>query len=98
MENEDTTGVRRSNRFGSVPSRLGTFIEHIHTAENAENTEDYNENTAQVIAYMMCHYESPNCRRISEKKFYQLVQTHISLKGIKKFGDKAKKAAYKEMR
>ena len=35
---------------------------------------------------------------MSKKKFYQLVQTYTLKRGIKKFGIKGKKAAYKEIR
>ena len=83
-EGEETAGVRRSTRAGNVPTRLGTFIQHMHTVENEENTEEYNENTAQVIAHIMCQYSSTNWRRMSKKKLYQLVQTYTLKKGIQK--------------
>ena len=88
MENEETTGVRRSTRAGNAPTRLGTFIQHVHTVEDADNTEVYTEITTQVIARIMCHYATPNWKRMSKKKFYQLVQTYTLKKGINRFGVK----------
>ena len=97
-ESVETVGVRRSTRAGNVPTILGTFIQHVHTVENADNTEEYNENTAQVIAHIMCHYSITNWRRMSKKKLYQLVQTYTLQKEIKRFGEKRKQATYKEMK
>ena len=85
MENEETTGMHRSTRAGNAPKRLGTFIKHVHTVENANNTEVYTKITAQVIAHIMCHYATPNWKRMSGKKFYQLVQTYTLKKGINRF-------------
>ena len=51
VESEETTGVRRSNRAGNVPTRLGTFIQHVHTVENTDNTDEYTDSTASNCTY-----------------------------------------------
>ena len=97
-DDEEIAGVRRSQRVGNVPTRLGTYYQHLHNEVNEKNTEEYNDMTAKVIAQIMCHYSPSNTKKMSKKTFYQLVQTYTLKKGIKKFGIKAKRAAYKEMK
>ena len=73
------------------------MLQHLHNRRDADNTEEYSVGTAKVIAYIMIYYASANKRIMSKKRFYQFVQTYSLNKGIKKFGVKGKKAAYKEM-
>ena len=90
--------MHRSKGQGYVPTRLGTMYQHLYTRKDAENTEEYSIEIAKVIANIMCNYTNSNKKRMSKKKFYQLVHTYSLQKGIKKFGVKGKQAAYKEMR
>ena len=88
-------GVRKSARVSNVPTRLGDFRQHLHATEDTY-TEEYGNETAHIIAHVMCHYTSTNYRAMSKKKFYQLAQTYSFKKGSKKFGMRAKKQLIKK--
>ena len=88
---------RRSTRRREVPIRTGIFYSHLHDLSNKK--QEYSEESARILAYVMCHYSiiGKGNKAMSKKKFYQLVQTYTLNKGIKKFGIEGKRAAYKEM-
>ena len=97
-EDAVSAGVRRSTRAGNVPTRLGTFIQHVHVNETVINTEQYCEDTVQTIAQILYHYTASNNRKMSKTKCQQFAQTYTLQKGIKKSGIEAKRAAFKEMK
>jgi hypothetical protein len=59
--------------------------------------EEYSQDTAQVIATVMCHWNNM-CRHFDDTTLAMFIQTYSLNKGIKKFGQKGKDAAIKEMK
>ena len=94
----NSAGVRRTTRQINVPTRYGTLYQHLHSKTEAEECKENSNSTAVILAHIMSKYAMTNTRRMSKKKFYQFVQTYTLNKGIKRFGVKGKRAAYKEMK
>jgi hypothetical protein len=77
------------------PMNMYQAQQHLST-ENA-TVEEYSQDTAQVIATVMCHWNNV-CRQFDETALAMFIQTYSLNKGIKKFGQKGKDAAIKEMK
>ena len=93
-EVQENIETRRSSRVSEVPTRFGDYRVHLHSKRKPD--VEYDEDEKQVLALIMCHFNQCS-KMMSKKKFYQMVQTYSLKQGMKKFGDRGKKAAYKEM-
>ena len=65
---------------------------HLHTQAHCQ--EEYTTDNAKVIAKTMC-YMNEMC---IDKEAFHFVQSYSLRKGLKKFGQKGRDAAYKEMK
>ena len=80
-----------------APDKLNLAQHHLEVDENHKNREEYSLESARVIAMMMC-YLKDMLRNPQRKKVYQFVQTYGLMKGLKKFGERGKKAVRKELK
>ena len=69
----------------------------MHIQENTNNTEEYTIENAQVIATVMS-YMNDNLEGLQDTELAQFVQTYSLMKGLKKFGERGRTAAYSEMK
>ena len=94
--NEDDTdpNVRttRSGRVSRPPSKLTMVQHHLHT--QAHCREEYTTDNAKVIAMTICYMNE----KFIDKEAFHFVQSYRLRKGLKKFGQKGRDAAYKEMK
>ena len=68
-----------------------------HLSHEEAKTEEYSQETAHVIANVMCHWNNV-CQHLDDKMLMMFIQTYSLNKGIKKFGQKGMDAATKEMK
>lgn len=97
-EEDDPEEVRitRSGRVSRPPAKLTLAQHHLHTQAH-ENREAYSMESARVIAMTMCRMNDVYLNLHNEKET-QFVQSFSLMKGLKKFGQKGRDAAYKEMK
>ena len=97
-EQEETANVKvtRSGRTSKPPIKLTLAQHHLHTQAHGERAE-YSIATARVIAMTMCHM-AEILLNPKGKTAHQFVQSYSLMKGLKKFGQKGREAAYKEMK
>lgn len=88
--------VTRSGRTSRPPTKLTLAQHHLHTQAH-DNCEEYSIETARVIAITMCHMAEMLVNP-KGKTAHQFVQSYSLMKGLKKFGQKGREAAYKEMK
>ena len=95
-EDPEEVKITRSGRVSRPPAKLTLVQHHLHT-QAYESPEEYSTESARVIAMTMCRmndiYLSPH-----NKRAMQFVQSYSLMKGLKKFGQKGRDAAYKEMK
>jgi hypothetical protein len=99
-ENEDNQEDRRTTRSGRIlkaPERLNLAQHNLKVDKNHKNREEYILETARVIALMMCYIQDM-LRNPQRRKVYQFAQSYGLMKGLKKFGERGKKAAFKELK
>ena len=88
---EDTSPqLRRSNR-APVPNRR---YANTHVTRNKHQ---YNETTANHIAMIMCQI-GDIAHYMSDNEAFNFAQTYSLKSGLKKFGERGEKAAFKEMK
>jgi hypothetical protein len=94
-EEEQQRITTRTGRTVRPPNRLIQAHQYL----NHENAmiEEYTEETAQVIATVMSHWNN-QCQRLDDKELMMFIQTYSLNKGLKKFGQKGKDAVMKEMK
>ncbi|KAI2506113.1 Reverse transcriptase (RNA-dependent DNA polymerase) [Fragilaria crotonensis] len=95
---EETENVRvtRSGRTSRPPTKLTLAQHHLH-AQAHNVCEQYSIETARVIAVTMCHM-AEMLFNPQGKTAYHFVQSYSLMRGLKKFGNKGREAAYKEMK
>ena len=92
---DDTDPNVRTTRYGRVsrpPEKLTMVQHHLHTQAHCQ--EEYTNKNAKVIAKTMCY----NNEMFFIKEAFHFVQLCSLSKGLKKFGQKGRDAAYKEMK
>ena len=87
----------RSGRLSKPKARMNLYQEQQHLSHEKATVEEYSAETAQVIATVMCHWNNV-CREFDDTTLAMFIQTYSLNKGIKKFGQKGKDAAIKEMK
>jgi hypothetical protein len=90
-EEEDNPTLRRTERT-RVPNPR---YQHLQTSDN--RTEEYSTESAHVIAITMSHYMN-KMAGMNDEDTFSFIQTYSLNKGLKKFGDRGKEAAQKEMK
>jgi hypothetical protein len=95
-EEENNPTLRRTNRVRTPNPRY----HHLHA--NKSQIEEYNQDTTNVIAYMMTHYNY-TMAGMNDIETFSFIQTYslntYSLnQGLKRFGERGWKAAHKEVR
>jgi hypothetical protein len=89
--------VTRSGIVSRPPAKL-TLAQHHHLPTQAYDArEEYSIESAQVIAMSMCHINEMLFNGHSNQA-HQFAQTYTLGKGLKKFGQKGRQAAFKEMK
>jgi uncharacterized linocin/CFP29 family protein len=68
-----------------------------HLSHERAHIEEYSQETAQVIATVMCHWNNV-CKRYDDMTLASFIQTYSLNKGMKKFDQKGMDAAIKEMK
>ena len=68
-----------------------------HLQSSNERTEEYTIEVAHIIAMTMNHYMN-SMVGMNDAETYSFIQTYSLNKGLKKFGDRGKDAAQKEMK
>ena len=91
-DSDPNVRTTRSGRVSRPPSKLTMVQNHLHT--QAHCREEYTTDNAKVIAKTMC-YMNEMC---IDKEAFHFVQSYSLRKGLKKFGQKGRDAAYKEMK
>jgi hypothetical protein len=69
--------------------------QHLQTSD--DRTEEYSLENAHAIAMTMSHFMH-TMAGMSDKEACSFIQTYSLNKGLKKFGDRGKEAAHKEMK
>ena len=100
-ENEAATNetrvTTRSGRVSPPPAKLTLVQQQLFT--HAHHTrEEYYFESARVIAMTMCRMNDIALRYPTSDRACQFVQSYGLMKGLKKFGNKGRQAAYKEMK
>ena len=88
--------VTRSGRVSRPPAKLTLAQPHLYTQAHTAR-EGYSVENARIIAMTTCRM-SDMLLNPKGKSAHQFVQSYGLLKGLKKFGEKRRKAAYKEMK
>jgi hypothetical protein len=90
-EEENNLTLCRTNQVRTPNPRY----QHLHA--NKSQIEEYNQDTANVIAYVMthCNYTMAGMNDIETFSF---IQTYSLNQGLKRFGERGRKTAHKEMR
>ena len=86
--------VTRSGRTSRPPAKLTLAQHHLHTQAHSV-CEEYSIATARVIAMTMSHI-AESLLNPKSKTAYQFVQSYSLMKGLKKFGQRGREAAYKK--
>jgi hypothetical protein len=89
-EEEANQGNRRTGRVRVPPRRF----QHLQARKN--QTEEYGEESAHIIAKTMHHYNTA-LAGMNDLQACSFLQTYSLKQGIQKFGDKGKAAAKKEL-
>jgi hypothetical protein len=89
-EEEANQGDRRSERVRVQPAR------YQHLNARADQTKEYGEEDAHIYAKTMLHYNTAMAG-MDEKQACSFLQTYSLKQGIRKFGEKGKAAAKKEL-
>jgi hypothetical protein len=89
-EEEVNSTLRRTNRVRTPNPRY----QHLHA--NKSQIEDYNQDTAQVIGYVMTHYNYTMVG-MNDIETFSFLQTYSLNQGLKRFGKRGQKAAHKEV-
>ena len=80
-EEEDTNPtLRRTSRVRTPDLKYG--FQNLQA--NADQTKEYTQETAMIIAYTMCHYND-TMNGMDDVKAYSFIQTYSWNKGLKKF-------------
>jgi hypothetical protein len=90
-EEEANPTLRRTERV-RVPNPR---YQHLQTA--GVHTEEYTTESAHIIALSMSHYMH-SMVGMNDDETFSFIQTYSLNKGLKKFGDRGKDAAQKEMK
>jgi hypothetical protein len=97
-EEEDQSKYKtRSGRLSRPTPRMNMYQAQQHLSTEKATVEEYSQDTAQVIATVMCHWNNV-CQQFNKTTLAMFIQTYSLNKGIKKFGQKGKDAAIKEMK
>jgi hypothetical protein len=95
---EDTISYgTRSGLISGPPTRMNLYQAEQHLSHERAHVEEYSQETAQVIATVMCHWNNV-CKRYNDMTLASFIQTYSLNKGMKKFGQKGMDAAIKEMK
>jgi hypothetical protein len=89
-EEEANQGDRRSGRVRVRPAR------YQHLNARADQTKEYGEEDAHIYAKTMLHYNTAMAG-MNEEKACSFLQTYSLKQGIRKFGEKGRAAAKKEL-
>jgi hypothetical protein len=85
--------LRRADRVRTPNPRYG----YQHLSADVTQTEEYTNETASVIAYVMSHFNQTMVG-MNDIEAYSFLQTYSLNQGLKKFGEQGRKAAHKEMK
>ena len=85
----------RSGRISKPPAKLTMAQHHLHT--QACKQEMYSIENARLIGMTMCHINEMLLNPRS-KKAIQFGQSYSLMKGLKKFGQSGRDAAFKEIK
>ena len=80
-----------------MPTQFGTYHSHLYNVEDEQ--KDCSIKSAQLLAHVMCQYDSMSKGKnsMSKKKLYQLAHTCSLKREIIQFGEELKKSVYKEL-
>ena len=92
----DQSYVMRSGRISRPLIRLNSYQAQQHLETTYAPVEEYIQETAQVIANNICHWNNV-CQHLDDQMFMMFIQTYSLNKGIKKFGQKGMDAATKHL-
>jgi hypothetical protein len=97
-EEEDPSKYKTRSGLLSRPTpHMNMYQAQQHLSTEKATVEEYSQETAQVIATVMGHWNNI-CRQFDETTLAMFIQTYSLNKGIKKFGQKGKDAAIKELK
>ena len=88
--------VTRSGRVSRPPATLTLAQLHLYNQAHAAREEN-SVKSARIVAITMCHMNNMMLNP-KGKSAHQFVQSYSLMKGLKKFGEKGRQAAYKEMK
>ena len=96
-DGDDTNQVRtRSERAVKPPDKLTMMQMHLHTQVD-HLREKYSIESARIIATVMCRTNDILVNPKNGREL-QFAQSYGLMKGLKKFGQRGKEAAHKEMK
>ena len=87
----DEQPLQPAPRRSSRASKLSQDSIYIYFQAREENTEEYSDETAPVIAMIMCHIND-KMAAMSGEEAYGFIQTYSLKAGLKKFGEKGSDA------
>jgi hypothetical protein len=94
---EGSIKVTRSGRVSRPPTKL-TMAQPYNEFPNSKRVEEeYTIENGRVIAQIMCYINEMK-HNPKRRDAFQFIQTYSLVKGLKKFGDRGRQAAYKEMK
>jgi len=96
-KSQDSTNVKvtRSGRVSRPPAKLNMVQPIKFNPVRIE--EEYTIEHGRIIAQLMCYINEMK-HNPKRQKAFQFIQTYSLVKGLKKFGDRGRQAAYKEMK
>jgi hypothetical protein len=89
-EEEVSPTLRRTDRVRTPNPRY----QHLHA--NKSQIEDYNQDTAQVTAYVMTHYNYTMVG-MNDIETFSFLQTYSLNQDLERFGERGRKVAHKEV-
>jgi hypothetical protein len=89
---DEDPNLRRTALVRTPNPRYG----YQHLSANVTQTEEYMNETASIIAYVMCHFKVTMVG-MNDVEAYSFLQTYSLNQGLKKFGEQGRKAAHKEI-
>jgi hypothetical protein len=96
-EEDPTSYETRSSCISRPKTRMNLYQAEQHLSHQKAHVEEYSQETAQVIATVMCHWNNV-CKHYNDTKLAMFIQTYSLNKGMKQFGQKGMDAAIKEMK